>query len=161
MSVERHDVHTHLTRILAEEARLLSELQGVLEQETEVVSGDDAEAIQRIGSNRHRCVERLAQLAAERSDTGRMLSFGSDGPGLARLIDWADPSAALRAQWRINLDLARRCQAINDKNGAIVTAKLERVRQLLGKLRGATAPPVYNAKGARYGSLGARDFGRA
>ena len=44
----------------------------------------------------------------------------------------------------------------------IVIAKLGRVQQLLGKLRGASAPPVYSARGARYGACGrAADLGRA
>jgi flagellar biosynthesis/type III secretory pathway chaperone len=161
MSVAPHEVRTHLSRILVEEAQLLIELHAVLEQETAVVTGEDPDAIARIGSNRHRCVNRLAQLASERADTGRMLSFGNDGAGLAKLFDWADPSATLRAKWNANLELARRCKSINDRNGAIVVAKLDRVQKLLGKLRGATPSPVYSARGSRYGNLGARDFGRA
>ncbi len=161
MNLARHDVQQHLTRILAEEAQLLLELHRVLEQETGVVSGEDADAIASIGTNRHRCVNRLAQLASERSDPGRMLSFGSDGAGLAKLFDWADPGATLRAKWNANLELARRCKSINDKNGAIGAAKLDRVQKLLGKLRGVTPPPVYSARGSRYGNLGARDLGRA
>jgi flagellar biosynthesis/type III secretory pathway chaperone len=161
MSVERHAVQQLLSRILAEESRLLIELQTVLLQETQIVSGDDADAIQRIGSNRHRCVDGLSRLATERDDTGRMLSFGSDGAGLAKLFDWADPTATLRSRWSSNLEAARKCKAINDQNGAIVAAKLDRVQKLLGKLRGSTPPPVYGAKGTRYGNLSPRELGRA
>ena len=161
MTVQRGDVHQTLTRILSEEAGLLGELEAILQRETEVLCGEDAAAIQRIGGNRHRCVYTLSRLDAERTDTCRMLSFGSGRGALERLFEWADPSAALRLQWQSNLELARRCKGLNDQNGAIVAAKLGRVQQLLGKLRGATPPPVYSAKGARYGSLGPRDLGRA
>jgi|HubBroStandDraft_1064217.scaffolds.fasta_scaffold17545_3 flagellar biosynthesis/type III secretory pathway chaperone len=161
MSVSRSDVQRHLSRILAEEAQLLAELESVLEKETDIVSGDDAEAIQRIGSNRHQCVERLSQLGVERIDTGRMLSFGADATGLSKLFDWADPSRSLRARWAVNLELARRCKALNDKNGAIVAAKLDRVQKLLGHLRGSKPPPVYNSKASRYTSLGVRNLGVA
>jgi flagellar biosynthesis/type III secretory pathway chaperone len=161
MSVQRSDVHRHLTRILAEEARLLAEFEAVLRQETEVLSGDDTDAIQHIGNNRQRYVEALTRLEAERADSCRMFSFGAGRGALERLFEWADPSAALRRKWSANLELARGCKAINDKNGAIVAAKLGRVQQLLGKLRGASPPPVYSAKGARYGNLGLRDLGRA
>lgn len=161
MSVARDEVHQLLSRLMTEEAQLLNELHAVLLQETAVVSGDDAEAIERIGSSRHRCIDGLSRLAAERSDTGRMLSFGSDGAGLAQLFDWADPTAALRAKWSSNLDLARQCKSVNDRNGAIVAAKLDRVQKLLGKLRGSTPPPVYSAKGARYGTLSPRELGCA
>jgi flagellar biosynthesis/type III secretory pathway chaperone len=161
MSVQRTDVYQHLTRILAEEARLLGEFETVLQQETDIVRGEDAQAIQRIGENRHRYVAALTALDGERADTCRMFSFGTGRGALERLFEWADPSAALRRQWTSNLELAGRCKAVNDQNGAIVAAKLGRVQQLLGKLRGASPPPVYSAKGARYGNLGLRNLGRA
>jgi flagellar biosynthesis/type III secretory pathway chaperone len=161
MSIDRSNVRQHLDRLLAEEAQLLAELKTVLEQETDIVRGDDTDAIQRIGSNRHRCVDRLSRIGTERLDTGRMLSFGTDRTGMEKLLDWVDPTATLRIKWTANLELARRCKALNDRNGAIVAAKLDRVQQLLGKLRGATAPSVYSPKGSRYGSLGPRELGRA
>jgi flagellar biosynthesis/type III secretory pathway chaperone len=161
MSVQRDEVHQHLSRILAEEGRLLGELESVLRQETEVLRGEDAQAIERIGDNRHRYIDSLSRLDAERADTCRMLSFGNGGVALDRLYDWADPSAQLRRRWSSNLEAARRCKAINDQNGAIVIAKLGRVQQLLGKLRGTTPAPVYSARGARYAGLGARDLGSA
>jgi flagellar biosynthesis/type III secretory pathway chaperone len=161
MSIDRADVRQHLDSLLAEEAQLLVELQTVLEQETDIVRGDDTDAIQRIGSNRHRCVDRLSRIGVERADTVRMLSFGAGRTGMEKLFDWADPSAALRTKWRANVELARRCKALNDRNGAIVAAKLDRVQKLLGKLRGTTAPPVYGPRGSRYGSLGPRELGRA
>ncbi len=161
MSVQRVDVQQHLGRILNEEAQLLAELELLLRQETEIVRGEDHDAIQNIGANRHRCVERLARLDAERADSCRMLSFGR-GPGaLDKLYAWADPSGTLRAQWTSNLELVRRCKRLNDQNGAIVAARLNRVQQLLGRLRGSSPPPVYSPRGARYGSLGPRDLGTA
>ncbi len=154
-------VQPHLERILAEEARLLAELEVLLSRETSVLQGEDVAAIQSIGSERHSCVERLTQLDRERADVCRMLSFGGGGIAVEKLLAWADPSAALQAHWRQNLQVARRCKELNDRNGAIVSVKLGRVQQLLGKLRGATKPPVYGPKAARYGALGARNLGRA
>lgn len=161
MSVARSDVQQHLGRILAEESRLLTQLQAVLESETSIVTGEDADAIANIGNNRQRCVDRLTRLGEERCDTSRMLSFGSDPAGLNRMFEWADPSRSLRARWSQNLELARRCKALNDKNGAIVTAKLDRVQQLLHKLRGTNTPVVYSARASRYANLGSRDLGFA
>jgi flagellar biosynthesis/type III secretory pathway chaperone len=161
MSVSRVDVQQHLSRILAEEAQLLAELESVLERETDILRGDDALAIQRIGSNRHHCVDALSRLGLERTETGRMLSFGSDRAGLEKLFEWADPSQKLRAKWSANLELARLCKATNDRNGAIVAAKLDRVQKLLGHLRGANQTPVYNSRASRYASLGPRNLGIA
>jgi flagella synthesis protein FlgN len=161
MSVRRPDVQLHLRRILDEEARLLVELEQVLRQETAILQSEDSDAIQNIGANRHRCVDRLTRLDGERADSCRMFSFGT-GPGaLEELLTWADTDGALRAQWTANLELARRCKRLNDQNGAIVAARLHRVQQLLGKLRGSSPPPVYSARGARYGGLDPRELGTA
>jgi len=161
MSVQRSDVHQHLIRILAEESKLLGELEPVLRQETDIVRGEDVQAIERIGGSRQRYIEALTRLERERGDACRMLSFGSGPAALQQFFEWADPSGALQRQWGANLELARRCKAINDQNGAIVAAKLGRVQQLLGKLRGAAPPPVYSARGMRYGGLGPRELGCA
>jgi len=159
--VQRDQVQPHLQRILAEEARLLAELEGLLQRETDILRGDDAAAIHHIGGARQRCVEQLARLDGERADACRMLSFGT-GPGaLERLFAWADPGASLRGRWQDNLQIARRCKDINDRNGAIVSVKLGQVQRLLGKLRGAQAPSVYSPKGARYARVDARNLGSA
>jgi flagellar biosynthesis/type III secretory pathway chaperone len=161
MSVQPHEVHAHLVRVLAEEGRLLGEFEAVLREETEVLRGENAEAIARIGDNRHRYVDALSKLDVERISTCRMLSFGNGPEAMGRLLEWADPSGGLKSRWTGNLELARRCKSINDQNGAIVSAKLGRVQQLLGKLRGTGAPSVYSARGSRYGSLAPRDLGSA
>ncbi|HEX4376022.1 MAG TPA: flagellar protein FlgN [Steroidobacteraceae bacterium] len=161
MSLDRADVRRHLEQILTEESGLLVTLQTVLEAETAIVSSEDATAIANIGSNRQRCVDRLFQLGEERSQTSHMLSFGSDPAGLESMFEWADPSRHLRNRWSNNLQLARHCKALNERNGAIVAAKLDRVQQLLQKLRGTAAPAVYSARPSRYTSLGSRDLGFA
>lgn len=161
MSVRPAEVYQHLDHILAEEGRLLAELEQLLLQETQSLQSDDLEAIRRIGSARHQCVERLTRLDAERADSCRMLSFGTGGGALQKLLEWADPSAHLHRRWQANLEFARRCKEHNDRNGAIVSVKLSRVRRLLGKLRGAPLPAVYGRKGGRDGGLGVRDLGQA
>ncbi|MFI4867179.1 MAG: flagella synthesis protein FlgN [Steroidobacteraceae bacterium] len=161
MTLQRADVRQHLSRILDEESRLLTELEGLLQDETAILGRDDVEAIARIGSTRQRCIDALTRLDGERADTCRMLSFGQGRGALTKLYGWCDPGGALDAAWLANLKIARRCQRLNDTNGAIVTARLSRVQQLLMVVRGTSAPPVYSARGSRYGVLGTRDLGRA
>jgi flagellar biosynthesis protein FlgN len=161
MTLQRADVHQHLSRILEEESRLLSELETLLQEETAILAGQDIEAIAHIGSRRQRCIDVLTRLDAERTDSCRMLSFGQGRGALTKLYGWCDPSGALEAQWLANLKIARRCQRLNDTNGAIVTARLSRVQQLLMVVRGTSPPPVYSARGSRYGALGTRNLGRA
>jgi flagellar biosynthesis/type III secretory pathway chaperone len=161
MTLQRADVHQHLSRILEEESRLLSELETLLQEETAILAGQDIEAIAHIGSTRQRCIDALTRLDAERTDSCRMLSFGQGRGALTKLYGWCDPSGALESKWLANLKIARRCQRLNDTNGAIVTARLSRVQQLLMVVRGTSPPPVYSARGSRYGVLGTRNLGRA
>jgi flagellar biosynthesis/type III secretory pathway chaperone len=158
---QRDSVQPHLQRVLQEEARLLTELEGLLQQETVVLNGNDVAAIQTVGNARQRCVERLTQLDAERLDAARLLSFGTGPAALERLLTWADPTGSLQREWLANLQVARRCKQLNDRNGAIVTVKLGQVQQMLSKLRGTPAAPVYGPRAGRYGALPARALGRA
>ena len=90
-----------------------------------------------------------------------MLSFG-EGPGaLGRLYGWCDAGGTLEARWRANLKIARRCQQLNDTNGAIVTAKLVARTAAADGDPGTPAPSVYSARASRYGVLGSRNLGRA
>jgi flagellar biosynthesis protein FlgN len=161
MTLQRADIQQLLSRILDEESRLLGELQALLHDEAVILSSNDIEGITRIGSTRQRCVDALTRLDVERADCCRLLSFGEGGGALVKLHQWCDAGGALNLKWQANLTVARRCQQLNDTNGAVVTAKLSRVQQLLMAIRGTSAPPVYSARASRYGVLGTRDLGRA
>jgi flagellar biosynthesis/type III secretory pathway chaperone len=160
-AVRPADVARHVERILGEEARLLGELEQLLRSEAEVVRGDDAAAIERIGSSRHQCIDALTSLEAERGAACRMIG-GAERGDFQRLLDWCDPGRRLYARWQGNLAIARRCKEQNDRNGAVVTARLNRVGQLLAQLRGAPPPATYGpGPAAQAAQLGHRDFGRA
>ncbi len=161
MTLQRADVQQLLQRILAEESRLLGELLALLHDEAAILASNDIDGITRIGSTRQRCIDALTALDAERTAACRMLSFGQGAGALTRLFQWCDAGGALNARWRSNLVIARQCQQLNNTNGAVVTAKLSRVQQLLMAIRGTQAPPVYSARASRYGVLGTRDLGRA
>ena len=89
-----------------------------------------------------------------------MLSFGSGREGFERLLAWCDPGQDLRQLWHSNLQLARRCKELNDRNGAVVTLKLGQVQQLLATLRGG-GPDVYGRQGARFEGFARRELGQA
>jgi len=161
VSPQRAQIAPALQRMLAEESAGLGELEALLGRETHVLQGEDVAAIHAIGTERHRCVERLTRLDAERTDLCRMLSFGTGLAALERLLAWADPEGQLGARWQTNLQLARRCREINDRNGAIVAVKLGRVQQRLALLRGSPMPPVYGPRPLRHTALAARDLGSA
>jgi flagellar biosynthesis/type III secretory pathway chaperone len=155
------DVQRHVARILDDEARLLGSLEQLLRNEAEILRGDDVEAIERIGSARHQCVDALTGLEAERAEACRLLACGSGREGFEKLLDGCDPGGTLRARWHANLAAARRCKDLNDRNGAVVTARLNRVQQLLAKLRGAGPANTYGPRAAAAATLGHRDLGSA
>jgi flagella synthesis protein FlgN len=162
MDVQAADVRRHLERVLGDEARLLAELEQVLVREAAVVRGDDPAAIEQIGGSRHECVAALSRLDAERMDACRMLSHPANRDGFERLLAWCDPARQLHSHWQRNLQVARRCKDLNDRNGAVVALKLGQVRQLLATLRGNDAAPgTYGRQGARFEGFGHRELGQA
>ncbi|HTP39366.1 MAG TPA: flagellar protein FlgN [Steroidobacteraceae bacterium] len=155
------DVASHIGRILGEERVLLGELGRLLEEERQVLKEAAPEAIERVGATRQRCVEALSRLDAERSDACKLLSYGTGRTGFEKLLDALGPAAGLRERWHANLELARHCRELNDRNGALVSAKLNFVQKQLSVLRGTAPPPVYGRTLQRASALGSRDLGRA
>lgn len=161
MTVQAADVRDHVQRLLDEEARLIASLEQLLQQEALILRGDDVEAIERIGSSRQQCTSALTRLEAERADSCRMLSFGTGRDGFERLLHWCDPSGELRQAWQRNLGVARRCRDQNDRNGAVVTAKLNHVQKMIEAIRGTGPAPVYAPQAQRYARFATRELGQA
>jgi flagellar biosynthesis protein FlgN len=160
MGIRPADIRRHIDRVLRDEARLLAELEQLLQREADVVRGEDPAAIEHIGAARHHCIDQLSRLDTERTEACRMLSFGSGRENFTRLLAWCDPDQTLRHQWQRNLQLARRCKELNDRNGAVVALKLGQVQQLLATLRGG-GPSVYGRQGVRFEGFARRELGQA
>jgi flagellar biosynthesis/type III secretory pathway chaperone len=161
MAVQPGDVHKHAEALITEEAVLLGKLETLLAQERTVLRGDDATAIENIGATRHDCTAALARLAAERDNSCRLLSFKAGRSGFEELLNWCDLSGALAHRWYGNLDHARRCRDLNDRNGALVAVKLHHVQNMLGALRGEVTDPVYSQQSRPLASFATRELGVA
>jgi flagella synthesis protein FlgN len=162
MTVQAADVHDHVQRMLSEESVLLDSLEQLLKQEAQILRGDEVAAIERIGSSRQECTRALTRLEAERADSCKMLSFGTGRDGFERLLKWCDSSGDLGRAWQRNLAVARRCRDQNDRNGAVVTAKLNHVQKMIEAIRGNDDPaPVYAPQAQRYARFATRELGQA
>jgi len=161
MSIRPEDLRQLLRRVLEDESGLLSQLEQVLAREADVVRGDDPHSIENIGAARHHCIDSLMRLDAERTSACRMLSFGVGPDGIDRLLAWCDPDRTLRGRWESNLQIARRCKDLNERNGAVVTLKLGQVRQRLATMRGSNAAPVYGRHGVPYEGIARRELAQA
>src|SRR5689334_25195847 len=78
----------------------------------------------------------------------RPLIVPADKAGLDRILAWCDPTKALRRRWAACAQRADRCRSSNDRNGALVTARLNRVQGMLDIVTGrAGQPKVYGRQG--------------
>lgn len=138
-----------LEKLIAAEADALARLEQVLESEHGVISTNDIDALERTGDARQACFTELARIQDERHSLCRMLDVAQDAQGLERLLSWCDPSLSLQRRWAACADTAQRCRDWNEKNGALVAARLQRVEGMLNVLTGKPAhAPLYNAQGS-------------
>lgn len=139
----------HFEKLLAEESNALAQLEKLLGQEHELIVANDIDGLDRAGETRQACVGRLLQIEDERRSICRMMNVPADAMGLERLLKWCDPSRTLQARWA---DCARRageCRTLNERNGALVAARLKKVEGALDVLTGrANQPKVYGRQGA-------------
>jgi flagella synthesis protein FlgN len=161
MAVDPREVRAHMQRLLAEESTALGQLEHILQQEATVLRGDDVAAVEKIGAARHDCTALLTRLDGERRDACRMLSFGTGSQAIESLLRWCDAGGELHRAWQANLDGARRCKAHNERNGAVVSVKLNQLGKLLTTLRGGSEPTVYAARGFSNAAFATRELGQA
>ncbi len=138
----------HIEQLLSDEAANLERLEMLLGKEHELLEGSDIEALERAGNARQTCIAELLRIEDERRTMCRMLGFPADLAGLQRLLQWCDPANGLFARWTACMQKAASCRQLNDRNGALVTAKLKRVEGMLGVLTGRDrSTAVYSAQG--------------
>jgi flagellar biosynthesis protein FlgN len=143
----------HLEKLIVAETDVLGRLEQLLEQEHDIICKNEIDALERAGDARQACIVELARIQDERRTLCRMLDVPQDQHGLERLLKWCDPSSKLQQRWATCADGARRCRDANERNGALVSARLKRVEGLLGVLTGRPAQaPVYSANGTTQGS---------
>lgn len=139
-----------LAVLLREESAVLERLEALLESEHTVLVDNDIEALARTAEARQSCIGALVRLEDERRSLCRMHGEAPDLGGLERVLAWCDPARTLQQRWAECASRATRCRELNDRNGALVTARMRRVESLLGVLTGRSnrEPAVYGREGA-------------
>lgn len=139
----------HLDKLIAEESSTLDELLQLLDREHELLVANDIEGLDRTSQARQNCIGTLLRIEDDRKSLCRALNVPADVHGLDRILAWCDPSKQLRSRWSEITERATRCRAANDRNGALVTARLNRVQGMLDIITGrAGQPKVYGKQGA-------------
>jgi len=139
-----------LATLLTQEVSSLNELAALLEREHALLVANDVEALERAMQERQVVIGRLLNVEEERRSMCRAHGQSADVAGLERLLAWADPRGSLQARLAECSKGAARCRELNDRNGALVLARMRRVEGLLGALTGqrAEVPATYGPKGA-------------
>ena len=137
-----------LDKLIAEESSTLDQLHQLLEREHELLVKNDIEALERAGVARQNCIGTLMRIEDDRRSLCRALNVPADMQGLDRILAWCDPSKQLRRRWIEVGERADRCRSANDRNGALVTARMNRVQGMLDIVTGrAGQPKVYGRQG--------------
>lgn len=144
-----------LERLVTDEARLMGELEKLLVTEYDVLLKNELAALETASEARQQCMGALLQIQDERVALLRMHGYSNDPAGINRLLDWCDPGKSLKARWSACLELAARCRQSNDRNAALVAARMQRVAGLLEVIVGP------GQRAAVYSASGSRDAGRS
>jgi flagellar biosynthesis protein FlgN len=138
-----------LASILSTEVAQLTELASLLDREHALLVANDIETLEGVMSQRQVAVGKLLTAEEERRNLCRMHGRGVDAAGVLQLMAWCDPRGMLKAQWEQCAQGATRCRELNDRNGALVMARMKRVETLLTALTGQPREvPTYGPKGA-------------
>jgi flagella synthesis protein FlgN len=136
-------------RLIADESGALNELAILLDREHGYLSANDVVALEGAARERQRCVTRIFQVEEQRRTLCRDMGRPDDLKGLEQLLRWCDPQGMLRQGWAQCCAAAENCRKLNDRNGALVAARLQHVQARLGVLiSGRRDAMTYGPRGA-------------
>lgn len=139
-----------LGHIYAEEIASLQLLEGLLQNEHGFLAANDIDGLESASAARQDAVSRLLKLEGERRDLCRMLGRAADLAGIASLLAWCDPQGSLAPTLKEHARLSGLCRDQNERNGALVGARMARISSMLGMLAGSGATPaVYGRSGTQ------------
>ncbi len=138
----------HLENLLSEEINALAQLEELLEREHGLLVDNNINELERAGELRQSCVGTLMRIEEERRNLCRQLNAPADMHGLERLLKWCDPGRGLQQRWADCAERAGRCRNSNERNGALVSARLKRVEGMLDTITGrAQQTKTYGRQG--------------
>ena len=140
---------TQLSRMLAEETSLLAVLAQQLLREHELLVANDVDGLEKAAHARQNTVTALAGIDQERRSLSRLLGYSVDHLGLGAMFKWCDPAATLAPAHAAASHQALLCREQNDRNGALVNARLNRLSGMLDIINGNHGGSrTYESRGA-------------
>ncbi len=138
-----------LATLISQENGALEELAKLLGREHAFLVANDVDGLEAAMAERQGCVGVIVRTEEERRSLCRMHGFAANLPGLEKLLAWCDSPGSLKPLWAECAKRGARCRELNDRNGALVNARLKRVETMLGALTGKPS------EGNTYGRAGA------
>ena len=132
--MDQSQCRERFARLIHDESRALSELAALLEREHGYLEGNDVAALEGAARERQKCVARIFRVDEERRALCRDMGHSQDLKGLEELIRWCDSKGTLARGWAECSAAADKCRQLNDRNGALVAARLTHVQARLGVL---------------------------
>ena len=146
-----------LAKIMRNETRLLGDLAQLLDREHACLEGEDAVALEKTAQERQRCVSAIYRCDEERRALCRSTGRPENLEGLQELMRWCDPKGTLAPGWAQCSAAAANCRKLNDRNGALVNARLKHVQGRLGVLiEGRKDGVTYGRRGSDVPPTGSR-----
>ena len=115
----------------------------MMSTEHELLAANDVEGLDAAGSARQDTVTRLLRIDDDRRNLCRMTGRGTDQVALGQMLAWCDPQGTLATAQADCAVRAQRCREQNERNGALVSARLSRVAGMLDMLSGNLAEKTY------------------
>ena len=138
-----------LGNLIKDENLALNELSTLLDREHGFLEANDVTSLEGATRERQRCVARIFRVDEERRALCRDMGRDVDLKGLEDLLGWCDPRGSLAGSWAQCSEAAARCRNLNDRNGALVAARLKHVQARLGTLISSRRDAsTYGPKGA-------------
>ncbi len=138
-----------LGRLIGAEFDALNELANLLDREHTYLSENDVVSLEGAARERQRSVAKILRVEQERGALCRDTGRADDLKGLEDLLRWCDLQGTLAKGWALNCAAAAKCRALNDRNGALVAARLTHVQARLGVLiEGRRDAVTYGPRGA-------------
>jgi flagella synthesis protein FlgN len=138
-----------LGNLIKDENVALNELSTLLDREHGFLEANDVTSLEAATRERQRCVARIFRVDEERRALCRDMGRDVDLKGLEDLLRWCDPRGSLAGSWAQCSEAAARCRTLNDRNGALVAARLQHVQARLGTLISSRRDAsTYGPKGA-------------
>jgi flagella synthesis protein FlgN len=139
---------TTLLPLFVEDIGHAEQLLELLESETQALTRQDLASLETILTRKQTLLALLDQHGRQRSRALLSLNLSADHAGLQALARGSDEGEALLAAGDRLGALLRQCQDSNLRNGRLIRASQSSVTKLLGILRGAEAPNLYDNRGA-------------